>query len=113
MIRPEVGLDAFVIMPNHIQGIVVIRDRFRADNTWDVEAHRDAPLHRPPKSLGAIVVGFKGSVTLKVRHLSGETKYIVWQRNYFDRIVRDQRELNLVRRYIRDNPARWETSHRM
>ena len=104
-IRPGVQLDAFVVMPNHVHGIVIIGDR--------VGAHSCAPLpkallHRPPRSLGSLVAGFKSAATKRINEIRGAPGLPVWQRNYYEHVIRDEEELNAVRQYIVDNPARWE-----
>ena len=105
-VRREIELDAFVLMPNHIHGIVVIRDQATV-----VGAHGRAPLlptpHRPPPSLGSFVAGFKPAVTKRINEIRGTAGLPVWQRNYYDRVIRDEGELNRIRQYIIDNPARW------
>jgi len=93
----HVRLDAYVIMPDHLHGIVIFSDR----------PDRSAAVgHISPGALGAVVRSFKSAVARQVHALRG-SRHAVWQRNYFDRIVRDQADLDTVRRYIRENPARW------
>ena len=109
-IRTEVVLDAFVVMPNHIHGIIGIVDG--ATITDGVGAHGRAPLRcgiacRRPKSLGAFVAGFKSAVTKRINTMRGTPSGKVWQRNYWERVLRDERELHIARRYVRDNPLRW------
>ncbi len=109
-IRAEVVLDAFVVMPNHVHGIVGIIDG--STPTDGVGAHGRAPLrcgiaYRRPKSLGALVAGFKSAVTRRINHENGTPGAAVWQRNYWERVLRDDRELAIARRYIADNPLRW------
>ena len=102
-IRREIELDAFVVMPNHLHGIVVIRD---------VGAHGRAPLpplapHRPPRSLGSFVAGFKSAVTKRINEIRDAPGVPVWQRNYYEHVIRDEDDLDRVRRYIAENPLRW------
>jgi REP element-mobilizing transposase RayT len=116
LVRPNVSLDAYVVMPNHLHGIVIIHRRLelpapRSDASPAPEG--DVPaLHRPhgPRagSLGAIVGQFKGASMKRINALWGTSGVPVWHRNYFERIVRDDRELDRVRRYIAANPARWD-----
>ena len=110
-IRAEIELfpTEFVVMPNHIHGIVWI-----VETDTDVGAHsraplrRDrAPLHRPPRSLGSFIAGFKSVVTKRINALRETPGARVWQRNYYERIIRDERALNAIRRYILTNPSRW------
>lgn len=107
-IRAEVVLDAFVVMPNHVHGIVGIIDRNGPD--------RRGTMHRAPTrrfsepvahSLSTIVGTFKAAVTRRINHENGRPGAAVWQRNYWERVLRDDRELAIARRYIADNPLRW------
>lgn len=90
----EVELDAFVVMPNHVHGII-----------WLVE--RDDAKGR---TLGDLIGAFKSLSTRELNHLLGRSGAI-WQRNYFERVVRNERELNAIRRYIDENPSRWALDH--
>jgi len=103
-IRPGIRLDTFIIMPNHIHGIVVM-----GEQTTVVGAHSCAPLpYRPPRSLGSFIAGFKSAATKRINEIGGAPGHLVWQRNYFERVIRNEEELNRVRQYINDNPERWE-----
>jgi REP element-mobilizing transposase RayT len=95
-IRPNVELDAFVVMPDHMHGIIVIAWRDAAAPAPD-----PAVLRSPAHSIGAIVRGFKGAV---VRRVGAP----IWQRNYYEHIIRSEAALERIRRYIEANPARWE-----
>ena len=61
-----------------------------------------------PGSLAAVVRSYKSAVTRQVRQQSGSSGIQVWQRNYYEHIVRNEDSLNRIRQYIADNPARWE-----
>jgi putative transposase len=102
-IRMEIDLDAFIVMPNHIHGIVVIAN-------GSGRATGRSPLQSGPsrRSLGAFVGGFKSIVTKRINALRGLPGKAVWQRNYFEHIIRNEQSLNRIRRYILDNPVRWE-----
>ena len=113
-IRKEIRLfeDEFVVMPNHAHGIVWIVDdnsRFTVETGHPVGADGRPPLqksiHMKPKSLSSFVAGFKSSVTKRIRDELNETG--IWQRNYHDRIIRDDKELNAIRNYIESNPRSW------
>jgi putative transposase len=104
-IRHEIELDAFVLMPNHVHGIVIIRDQPAAV----VGAHGRAPLqHRPPRSLGSLVAGFKSIVTRRINGIRRTPGAPVWQRNYHEHVVRSEEELNRIQQYVIDNPLHWE-----
>ena len=102
-IRKEIDLDVFVVMPNHIHGIIVFTDA-------PERATRRSPLQSGPtrRSLGAFVGGFKSVVTKRVDELRGSPGMPVWQRNYFEHVIRNEDSLIRMRRYILDNPAKWE-----
>ncbi|MEJ5240770.1 MAG: hypothetical protein WHS87_06205, partial [Anaerolineales bacterium] len=60
------------------------------------------------RSLSSFIAGFKSAVTKRINEYRGTPGAPVWQRNYYERILRDERALASVRRYIRENPRRWE-----
>jgi putative transposase len=94
----HVRTDAFVVMPDHVHGILLLRDHERRISA--VGCIRAG-------SLGAIVRSFKSVVAARVKQLRGGGVGAIWQRNYFDRIIRTAADLDRVRRYIMNNPARW------
>lgn len=106
---PHVDLDAFVVMPNHVHGIIVITDRaVGAKNVSPLPGDNTAerrPSGAPSKSIGSIVRGFKIGVTKWFRKNTATPA--VWQRNYYEHIIRDEESLIRIRQYILDNPARW------
>jgi putative transposase len=121
-IRRELKLDAFVVMPNHLHGIVWITraDPVGAPNSAPKHAHNretpvgahggapnSAPLQRPPKSLGSFIAGYKTVVTTRINQLRDTPGLPFWQRNYWEHIIRDERSLKRIREYIENNPARW------
>jgi putative transposase len=112
-----VVLDSFVTMPNHIHGILHIEGRGEASgvkmSTANLAHIPDAsPLGAPrgtvKGSLGAIIQNFKSVSTRKVNQIHGTLGEIIWQRNYYDHIIRTEHALLTIRQYIQDNPARWE-----
>jgi len=114
LVRGEIELDAFIVMPNHIHGIVII-----CAQPMGVGAHGRAPQHgraplpssspyRPPRSLGSLVAGFKSAATKRINQIRGTLGVPVWQRNYYERVIRNDEELSRIRQYIADNPAHWE-----
>jgi len=106
-------------MPNHVHGIIkIVRDFDTAGIQYHVGAQHVVPLHVAsrqsqhkfqhilPGSLGVIVRNYKSIITKLCRQ--NDDEYVVWQRNYHERIVRTDRELNNVRQYILNNPANWQ-----
>jgi putative transposase len=120
---PHVELDKFVVMPNHVHGIIVITRSVGAYNYTPrildqpiKEGAKDfAPLQNdrpdgsvlrsPSKTVGSIVRGFKIGVNKWFRSNTGMDK--VWQRNYYEQIIRSEKELEQTRQYICENPAKW------
>ena len=103
---PHVRLDEFVVMPNHVHGIIWIVDK-------PVGAQHAAPLQAghtnvAPGSLSAIVRSFKSAVTKRINEIRNTPGAPVWQRNYYEHIVRSEDELRRIREYIHLNPLKWE-----
>lgn len=124
-VRDNVKLDAFVIMPNHVHGIVQITDPDNNSGAGNVGAYCNTPqrnntttqdnnpnhqseLRSPSNTLGAIVRGYKSAVTTRINKKNNTPGQKVWQRNYHDRIIRDKQSLQQIRHYIINNPAQWE-----
>lgn len=123
--RNEVGMDAYVIMPNHIHGIIAIRNDDNRESyvgatrrsPWNETTGAGgpaggSPLRRmrgpSPRSLGAILGGFKSAAATRINQLRGTPGMPVWQRNYYEHVIRNDEELNLIRQYIENNPLRWK-----
>ncbi|MBI5833504.1 MAG: transposase [Armatimonadetes bacterium] len=100
VLRPEVELDAFVVMPNHRHAVLVIGETAS-------ERGRVGEFHRPARSLGAVLAGFKSTTTSRVRRLPGWSGRAVWQRGYHEHIVRSEGALANIRACVADNPASW------
>lgn len=105
-LRPNVALDAFVVMPDHMHAVVVIERQ-----TSDC-AGRPTAFHSPSQTVGAIVRGYKAAVTRRINDARGVAPSPLWLRNYYEHIVRDDADLDRIRRYIANNPARWEERRR-
>ncbi|HPL79981.1 MAG TPA: transposase [Burkholderiaceae bacterium] len=97
-----VHLDAYIVMPNHVHAILWIIDEL-------VQA-ACGPHPRPAKRkpLGRLVGAFKTVSTNWANHFRGTPGEPLWQRNYYEHIVRTERALKAIRRYIIENPLRWE-----
>jgi len=139
---PAVVLDAFVIMPNHVHGILVIQDHPPPGPPPDLPATGDTPsappnpppdlpatgdvgaIHElPPKTptdpppqgalerrqmlLSKIVGYFKMNTAKQINRIRQTPGVPVWQRNYYERVVRDAAEADALRAYIAGNPSRW------
>jgi REP element-mobilizing transposase RayT len=101
---PAVELDALVIMPNHLCGIIVIGDDGRSMIHHAPKREFGKPI---PQSLAGIVGTFKAAVTRHIRRLPDAPEHPVWQRNYYEYIIRDAASLDAIRAHILHNPAKW------
>ena len=115
---PSVELDAFITMPNHVHGILLLGDSddspSRANRANDYSHLQDGAgkeigsfnrVDGTSKTIGSVVRGFKIGVTkwFRKNRLEIDT---VWQRNYYEHVIRKDDELNDIRLYIANNPAR-------
>ena len=94
---PFIELDTFVIMPNHLHGILFLNVPDKTD--WN--PNKFGPQS---KNLGSVIRGFKSSVK---RYAILNSLNFEWQSRYHDRIIRDALELNNIRKYIMNNPNKW------
>ncbi|MBC7263399.1 MAG: transposase [Chloroflexi bacterium] len=107
LVRPYVQLDEFVVMPNHIHGIVWIVDDAVGATRRVAPTANGYPTGLVSKSLGAIVAQFKSIVTKRIAKTRGAPGTPVWQRNYWEHIIRNEAALDRIREYILTNPLRW------
>ena len=108
-IRDEIQLDRWVVMPNHFYGIVWIKTTGNGTPQYCRGDRPVAPTGLQPRSLGSLVAGFKSGVTKHINQLRNTPGMTLWQRNYWEHVVRDEDDLNRIRQYITDNPMKWET----
>lgn len=135
-IRPNVQLHEFVVMPNHIHGIIQLLDIGRGElhspNTNELHSPNNnelhspdnnelhlydennwgvckTPLRGPSQTIGAIVRGYKSSVTKQINLLCAfDAPIKLWQRNYYDHIIRNEQSYQRISEYIINNPTKWE-----
>jgi putative transposase len=104
----HVTLDEWVVMPNHMHGIVIITDSVSGVGTRHCRAPTVEQFGSPVSgSIPTIVRSFRSAVTKRINLLRGTTAPPVWQRNYYEHIAQDEPGLSAIRRYIRQNPAIW------
>lgn len=113
-IRLYVPLDEFIVMPNHLHGIVIITNEIEKYVAEIVETNRysslqyKTPFKSPSHTIGAIIRGFKSTTTKQIDCARGTPGAPVWQRNYYEHLIRNENELNEIREYIINNPIKWE-----
>lgn len=107
-IREELMLDAMVIMPNHLHGIVFLENPVGAHGRAPVQESNNSSVQRKPKSIGSFIAGIKASVTQKINQCRNMPGMPVWQRNYYEHVIRNEKELFDIREYIQNNPLQWD-----
>lgn len=97
---PSIELDSWIIMPNHIHGLIYIEDHFIRTNDACTGDACVAP------TLGTIIGSFKSAASKRIHHINPD---FAWLRNYYEHISRSPDETARIRRYILNNPARWHS----
>ena len=117
---PHVELDVFVVMPNHFHGIILLGDRRGKACLAPTLKHggnsKGMACHVPTKefgkpvagSLSTIIGGFKSAATKQINIIRNISGAPVWQRNYYEHVIRDEDELRRIREYIVTNPLQWQ-----
>ncbi|HEX8948776.1 MAG TPA: transposase [Dissulfurispiraceae bacterium] len=104
-IRQNIYLDCYMVMPNHFHGIVVIDDDCRGTAR---RAPTEERFAKPVAgSLPTIMRSFNSAVTKNINEIRNTPGVPVWQRNYYEHVIRNDDEMNHIREYIVNNPARW------
>lgn len=114
----DIALDAFVIMPDHIHLVIIIKENEHKKTDIDLTSNHDKnvilgqlPNGTVPNSLGAIIQNFKSVTSRKINSQRCTPGGKVWQRNYFERIIRNEKEMEQIRLYIINNPMNWMTDN--
>lgn len=116
---PNVQLDERVIMPNHMHGILIITDKCKDATHFTTSisnVRRDDPMGRPyirphgpaPGSICTIIGQFKSVATKRIDKLRQTPDVRLWQRNYYEHVIRNEHDVNEIRQYILDNPVKWD-----
>ena len=108
-LRENVGLfeDEFVVMPNHIHGVIWLRDESVGVERRSRHTKSNHPLVSPG-SIPAIIRAYKSAVTYTINSLQNTKGRAVWQRNYYEHIIRDEKDYENIVEYIYQNPYNWE-----
>ena len=112
-----IELGAWIVMPNHFHGILVIHDDARGgsqsalvDGTQPIIRGDSRIAPTPPikrKPLGGLIGAFKTVSTKQINLLRNTEGQTVWQRNYYEHIIRNEREMDRISRYIESNASQW------
>ncbi len=122
-IRKNIQLDEYVIMPNHFHGIIILTEK-EGHNSLCPYKNNQKPYNcrgtmnraldyesfgKPiPGSIPTIIRMFKSAVTREIKRLDYPFFYSIWQRNYYEHIIRNENELDCICKYIQENPLRWQ-----
>ena len=99
-------LDEYVVMPNHVHGVLVITGEGEGAGDSRIAPTGEAGAGR--KDLGSLIGAFKTVAAKRVNVARGAPGRRLWQRNFYERVVRSEEDMNRIRAYIRDNPFHWE-----
>ena len=110
-------LDEWVLMPDHLHGLLALTDdpgkslpQGPLDPHWVSQPDQSTQptlTNAPAGSIGSIIRSYKAAVRRRINRRRQISHGQIWQRGYFERIVRDAEELERIRAYIRNNPERW------
>ena len=103
-LRENVEMEACTVMPNHVHGIVVI-----TNGRGVLPYAPTGTLRSPSRTIGAIVRGFKSASTKHINEMRNTPGTPVWQRSFYEHVIRNDEELKAIRQYILSNPANWTT----
>jgi putative transposase len=112
----HVETDEFIVMPNHMHGIVFVKNcrgevsspfSSDSDTIKSIKQGGETPPLRK-NTLGKVVAYFKYQSAKKINQIRMAPGVPVWQRNYYERIIRNEKELQSIREYIRYNPLKWD-----
>jgi len=110
-IRKNVIIDEYVIMPNHLHGIIIIENNHddRRGTQQRASTSKIESFGKPVfGSLPTIIRGFKSTTTKQINELRSMPEIPLWQRNYYEHVVRNDNDLNEIREYIINNPLKWD-----
>ncbi len=113
---PSVALDTFVVMPNHIHGVIAISGCPVGAGLALPGEPTGAAVQGTASStptLGDVIRAFKSVSAIQVNRLLSRSGQPLWQRNYYEHIIREEDDLGRIRQYILDNPVKWpeDTEH--
>jgi len=103
-IRREIKLDEFVVMPNHIHGIIFFNDVGATGRSPLQLSKQHGPMKR---SLGSLVAGYKSATIRRSIQIGCGITTSIWQRNYYEHVIRNETDLEEIREYIKNNPIKW------
>jgi putative transposase len=104
----HIEFDSFVVMPNHVHGIIMILPNDSVGAIHESPLRADKMLYRRRMLLPRIIGRFKMNSAKQINDLRGTHGIPVWQRNYYEHVIRDEKSQNKIREYVETNPLRWQ-----
>ncbi|BAY76754.1 hypothetical protein NIES25_32110 [Nostoc linckia NIES-25] len=109
---PHVELDSFVVMPNHLHGILIITNKpVGAQQCCALNQHLDCNTEKFGKpvndSISTVIRSYKGVVSKRINIIWQTKGQSIWQRNFYEHIGREEKSVDNIREYILNNPQRW------
>ena len=103
-----IEIDEFCVMPNHIHGILIINRRGVIHHALMENDGLDQGAMNCARTLGQIVRCFKSRCAYEINKINKTMGLKIWQRNYFERIIRNEKEYLKIKEYIKNNPKIWK-----
>jgi len=103
-LQNHVGLDEFIVMPNHVHGIIGIE--ISINDVGNTDRYSLRSKNRKSMLIPKIVGAYKSSVTRNIKKQFPQSEF-KWQKSYYDHIIRDKNGLEQIRHYIKTNPENW------
>jgi putative transposase len=107
----SVETDEFVVMPNHVHGIFMLTVGAQFIAPFPENTTEEQGVMNPAPTVGEILRAFKARCTNAINKIWNTSGMPLWQRNYYEHIIRDGQELLAIRDYIRYNPLKWDEDH--
>jgi len=102
MINKDIEIDEYVVMPNHVHTIII------NNGVVDAKFATTVDTDRSKMTLSKVIQQFKRACTIDIKEITSQIDKL-WQRSFYDRIIRNEKELYNIRKYIRENPIRGDT----
>jgi len=110
----SIEIDCFILMPNHLHGILTFTVGARREEpstTFTPIVALPTPLGRKNPVLGNVIGAYKSTVARLINGIRHTPGAPIWQRNYFEHVIRDESDLTRIRQYIQNNPCNWTLDH--
>jgi REP element-mobilizing transposase RayT len=97
-------LDQYIIMPNHMHGIIILKDDYGSRGGSRTAINKTQHNRKP---IGQIIGAFKTRSTKLIKAIDTSMNTAIWQRSYYEHVIRNEEDLRIIREYIEQNPQKW------